>query len=1681
MSYLKPNTAGVYDIPSANIDTLYIKGKKFRDYIDELVFEDQLEQSEITEIKLLLEYLDTTGLNSAWLVNNDNRNAELKTLITALQNKIANIDTTALTETSILNNDNRNSVLKTRLDTAETDIDSLETRETASETNISAIKRKTDYISVVDGDPQNSATSHSISIGSQLSTPDATKAKKKHIAMTVGQLGQGFAVNYDPDADEDSYDRRNVRMEAVLGGHARVAASYTRISGYTDLNIGEAAGGLAGSSETINIGGSMSRINIGSVEDPRIGIANPTPDADFNNSTKITIGKRTTLKNTWTYLQGNFYTNESRWEDLNVTDVVTIETAAAWSIGFVFTGIPYWLLWMGLSGIPNFRYSDIVKMANNFLTNGLTKNHSIETSNDLSVKKMRVIDFTVVSLSTAFDAILARLVFQAFAVHGSHSIGSIWGRTNIYAGSGEVELRVDGGAFDWAFKNAGNCNRVFLDNDHVEVVQCNGSGGTGRLRLVAANGNIELSTATGGVRANAKKVMEITYQKQIIIGDDTTMSDTTCKMLIDTTSHTNGIKVAKGSDALLLNPDNVNSKSLTLQSGYTGTTVNTLFMNADNKLMWNGTVLGSGGGGGGGLEYYIPLANNVTNPAPSPTTQFATETYTSALQRTITQSTTAVATGILMAKYATGIITKESNPFVEGLQTIQQHLTWNQNNIVGQLYGQTWFQASASGAGAFIYDRSFTGVTITAGYQVLNGVPILAPQGLFNLTFQSVTFPGIYVDTFSGLSITMKCRLEAQTNGTWTTLQTTTNFITYTLDNQENQTITFNETFTHNQTSKTNAPTAYRMVLFLTSSPANGQIYQQTFAGSTNNELIAYKLGSTAGNTAEIRVLLYDGVNAKQTITHTSTPSLVPIELPISPPYQIEAFNNGRLGFDIYMFQPSGSVNAGHQMTFYFGDGTISHIETTINEPPAPIPTLAQVLNSGATASQPINMNTNKISGITTLEGASNGNWEVKEITAGTNIGRSVTNGNYTINNIAPVQNIAQGLGISVSIDPTTKTATITNTATAGGQVARDQLSATNSAGLVPLKLGHYAQNWTGIATAVQPADIFVSQDGRNCVYIPSVSAGNSYVQYSNDYGATWFNSNLLSFKYESICGSIAGDILYLSRNDDSTGTPPNIIYTSRLYKSTNYGITWSEITLDRTIGAANTWYNRYAARIRCSTDGSVVMVTTYNTTSVSGVPNNGTLYISTTGGASWVVRSLTTTAGTVVDCCMSANGAIMFATIEGVFGGSTDNGNGGIYRSFDYGATWTRVRTQIATGSFFFGIIKCDATGRFLMACDQSVSFPTGAGQIQTSDDFGSTWTWSGDEQARGANAAFVSPGGNLMIVAHNTGFNSAIRYSLDYGRSWTLALNFNVITTTTIQTLASNHDGSVLLLPGNTNIIYRSYEERGRLGLGAGSTDLSITPSFGGGYTLYNIPAGEVLWYSGVTTTTSDTGNIYLDDFRDVRGKIDLTQFDIRYEMDILWNYTSVGFSQCWIGLGLNMVQASSVANPTQNNAQTTWTNLIQTSFSGVTAYDQVYTSRFYCGYSGVQGTGTAYRYRTTMKGNISLVTRQTLQFLNDPAMNSRLIQNDFETNCCLLEPHTTANQFRIFTGNDATAGQHTQRGVAVWDASYDNLWNLGSVGGNDLNSGVYRLYLRFTDMGTTNVLRGAQIRYSIYRVRK
>jgi len=1800
MSSLKPNTAGVYDIPSANIDTLYIKGKKFQDYINELVFEDQLEQSEITEIKLLLEYLDTTGLNSAWTVTNSNVNETLRSAIIALQNKLAQIDTTALSQSSVLTNDNRNSVLKSRLDTAEGDIDNVE--------------NKTRFITEasITGTGNNTVSTYTTLVG-----PTTEQNGSTAIKLNVKNAGSDL-VGYEIKSNFNNSDYAlNESTYSHNDGRLTLAAETVRIQATDQCRIGTFKDRDAFSEMDIKIGGQGNKINIASIDDQ-----NPTGPL-----TQVWIGRLggTTTRSTEVSLEGNIYVGNARFPQLDKTDKFTFTQLGA----FIKTvGIPAWVVSFALtSAIPNFEYSDCWVMKDGGF--GSNKKGDVATSNNpklnslvvfnssVNVARLTPVEGTFVGSGTISKTTLNGSIRNSVFLDGGGDNKICFKHHNISASD----------ITDWAVSEANDMVNVIEIGGNSGILVHQGASSTGTpLQIInSCNGSIKMSLDNDGTKGSAKPALEVmpydntgTFQTMTRIGFYPGLNQGTGKVgsyqlevnqeldrdgiAVATTNITTGVTVVNKINANSINtPGTITgvdvvgttsisaptatATSLVINGNYTGNTDARLYKNADNKLMWNGAEVGAGGVSSGGITYMINVPSNITNPHPTPSETTMTAAYSGNAQRTITQAVSAN-TAFYIAKYTTEVFDELTNPVLTGLQQLNQYVVWNSQNQVGQLYGRLWFQATAAGS-ATLYQRTYASPVTTTAAQLINGTPIQTPKGLYNIAFQRVVFPNINVVVSNG-PVVLRFRVEGLVSGSWTTLATMAGGAPEFLTTTANINVLLNESIDLNQT--TAGATALRLVLFINS--GTGTISQTSAGGA---DLGAYSLIGIGANTpALFRTMLYDGTNAKITVPYSTTPTLIEYDLAIDAPYNVSAFPTPTLSTDLYFIQPSGGF-ANHAITLYFNEGTISHYHSTIS-PTQTIPTLAQVLNSGATASQAINMNTNKISGITALEGASNGNWNVKEITAGTNISVSPTNGSYQIVNTAPTQDVAAGTGIqiakngstatitntgvlgisagtgisvsttngvatitntaathdvaagtgiqiakngttatvinnaevqkltasagiSISIDTPTRNATITNTgvlgisagtgisvsttngvatisnsATAGGQAARDQLSATSSVGLVPNKLSHYAQNWTTQSVSVQPEDIFVSHDGRNCVYIPG--SGNSFVQYSFDYGITWTNSNLQTGGFLYICGSTTGEVLYISRNGGTTGSAPNVVYTSNIYVSYNYGVFWSELTLDRTPGAANTWYNRFIRHIRCSTDGSVVIASTFRTTTVSGVPNDGTLYISTNGGSTWVVRNITAGPAQVADCCMSANGAIMFATMNGVLGGTTDNGNGGIYRSFDYGATWTKVRNQIQVGSYFFGVIKCDATGRFLVACDESQTDPPG-GQIQTSDDYGSGWTWFGDEQARAGTAAYVSPGGNLMITAHDPAFSSRIRYSTDYGRNWINAISLNTILgAATIRTLASNNDGSVILIrSNNAAAVYRCIEERGKLELAATSRDLTITPAFGGGYTLLSTPT-ETLWFSGGFEIQTGNPQSKIDfDFLSA-GKIDLTQFNIRYEIECYWSTGT--WSYIYPLLAINDVRNIDLGVNENGLAYdplsglTNWTNHINNGvYGGAEEYNQTYRNRFFCGYFPGSTTNNSapandqIRQKSLMRGTLSLHRRPTGQTgITDASPNSRDILNIFTCDNYATRFYSGMSYLlnsSVQQGTDYGVNHQRINGTGIFPA--EPVWSYNAIANSPISLGVQRLGLHLSEGGTTTLLRprAAHFVYRIYRVRK
>ena len=124
---MNANNGGITNIDVLSVGALYVGGKRFRDIILQLVAENVLEEGEIVQLQSILLNLNTSGLSQSWIVNNDNRNAVLKTAIDGILTKLSYLDTTALTQNWIITDTNRNAVLKTAIDNLQTKTNLLDT------------------------------------------------------------------------------------------------------------------------------------------------------------------------------------------------------------------------------------------------------------------------------------------------------------------------------------------------------------------------------------------------------------------------------------------------------------------------------------------------------------------------------------------------------------------------------------------------------------------------------------------------------------------------------------------------------------------------------------------------------------------------------------------------------------------------------------------------------------------------------------------------------------------------------------------------------------------------------------------------------------------------------------------------------------------------------------------------------------------------------------------------------------------------------------------------------------------------------------------------------------------------------------------------------------------------------------------------------------------------------------------------------------------------------------------------------------------------------------------------------------------------------------------------------------------------------------------------------------------
>lgn len=972
MSYLKPNSGGVYDIPSINVsNTLYIKGQNINDFITAAQIEHNLTDSELAELKAFVSRIDlqVTDPNVLTLTN-ENRNQVLKSLIDNLNTKTNYLDTTALSQSWIINSDNRNATLKTRID--------------GNDTSLGLLNTKTQYITSVQG---NNSTNPKTKSTCLIEVQDRDENR---ILLNTGGLNF-LAINSFLDPTQNTSVLSNIAGKVELTGQN---IKLTPFSSSHNIDIG-----LFGSSNTgqVNIGGSLAKINIGSLEAPIYSATAGT--LGFNDNTIINIGKRTTLKNTTTNLQGNIYTSESRWESL------TKSSALTWTqLGTLVStsGLPAWVASFALtSTIPNFSHSDFLTMKAVSEAGGLIKSGEIETTNNTKIKNLTVFDTEVgVDLVPKEGTFLAK---------GNISKTTLLGDIRCQTFNGEISLRANNispNNINWALTEAmDNVNALKLSNNDVELIAGAGVNGSQVRISNTTTGPIKFRMGNGKLQANAHDAMNIYNTQatsQIQIGNNDTLAnryDTTSKVIIDHTQLNDGLKVCKASGSTTrVNHDSVNTGAIILQDDYSGTTTKALYTTENGaKIMYYGdqiyppvTQLQAGVGG---ITYSIDNPTNLTNSGTTPSITMS-GTYTSATGTSITRSGYTVGLPYQLATIKSDYIPNANNPILDGVYEANLWANYQGNNPA-KLYSKLYLTAETSSfTGTSLITKGYSG-TGTGAVQAIKTLQIPVSQvstGLFipvvgyvDFNVGIIVFPAIQV--VSSGTVTLTCTMIDNSGNilyTFPTLSATAGTSDRTFSGMNGAT-----------PASVNAVdlTFYQFQVAITN--GTGTISQASARGLGDAN---YQI------TLKVKMVIYDGIS-NQTSLNYNTTELYALTLPLKSVDITQYTTFSKIEYESYFIQNSGSAN-NHSISLLFRDGNLSHIHTTINPTSSAVstPTLASVLTtSNSAGANTINMNNNQITGISGLVDNNGFTYLVKNLVQGNGITISNSAGVYTINS-APTE-----------------------------------------------------------------------------------------------------------------------------------------------------------------------------------------------------------------------------------------------------------------------------------------------------------------------------------------------------------------------------------------------------------------------------------------------------------------------------------------------------------------------------------------------------------------------------------------------------------------------------------------------------------------------------------------------------
>lgn len=264
--------------------------------------------------------------------------------------------------------------------------------------------------------------------------------------------------------------------------------------------------------------------------------------------------------------------------------------------------------------------------------------------------------------------------------------------------------------------------------------------------------------------------------------------------------------------------------------------------------------------------------------------------------------------------------------------------------------------------------------------------------------------------------------------------------------------------------------------------------------------------------------------------------------------------------------------------------------------------------------------------------------------------------------------------------------------------------------------------DWTAQSTPALPYrynTICCSSTGAR-VYMSTFST----VYTSTDYGVTWTALTGGPIQAWEMCCSSDGSFV---AGVNSTGT---------FYYSTNYGSTWNTVSID---GG-----NAYLVSCSCSSDGTKVILAEYYNSSTYAA---GQMWFSTNSGASFSATYPQTSSW--VNVKLTPDGTKAFAV--------SANSNMYVYVGTISGSSisWSQKTSGLPSGAGY--ALACSNNGAKVVACIG------GNPDLYKSSDYGATWTYAGGLYGSPSNKSLaLSSDGNTFLGGG--GGSGGLTYSTDF-----------------------------------------------------------------------------------------------------------------------------------------------------------------------------------------------------------------------------------------------------------------------------------------------------------------------------